>query len=94
MNDQVKYGTCPVCNGSGRVPCPYDKETPWLRAMSGYDTVTHTSVCRNCGRVSGRLFVGPATGKVLINKDGVQCTHEYVARTKGYYYCKHCNDEI
>lgn len=80
MANQVKYGTCPVCNGSGRVPCPYD--------------TTHTSVCRNCGRHSGRLFVGPATGKVLINKDGVQCTHEYVARTKGYYYCKHCNHEI
>ena len=74
MANQVKYGTCPVCNGSG------------------YDTATHTSVCRNCGRE--RLFVGPATGKVLINKDGVQCTHEYVARTKGYYYCKHCNHEI
>jgi len=91
MANQVKYGTCPVCNGSGRVPCPYDKETPWLIGMPGYDTATHTSVCRNCGR---ERLCGPATGKVLINKDGVQCTHEYVARTKGYYYCKHCNDEI
>jgi hypothetical protein len=88
MANQVKYGKCPVCNGSGRVPCPYDKETPWLIGMSGYDTATHTSVCRNCGRE--RLWCGPASGKVLINKDGVQCTHEYESRTLGYT-CKHCN---
>ena len=93
MTNQVKYGKCPVCNGSGRVPCPYDKETTWLNSMSGYDAATHTSVCRNCG---GQTMSGRATGEVRINKYGIECHHEYESRTLGRcfygYTCKHCGD--
>ena len=93
MTDQVTYGVCPVCNGTGRVACPYDKDTPWLSAMSGYDAADHTNNCHNCG---GQTMSGRPTGKTRINKYSLPCKHDYESKTIGRCYhsytCRHCGD--
>jgi hypothetical protein len=88
----MQMGTCPVCNGSGHMPCPdrlrdYGKKNGWYGYREEDDTVT----CTNCG---GQTMYGKPTGKVLLRPDGTPCTHEYVGVTRGrcytVYTCKHC----
>lgn len=85
----MNLGTCPVCNGIGRVPAGND---PYKKVMYGYDAETDTHVCRNCG---GQTMYGRATGKVPLRPDGTPCRHEYTGRTTGrcltQYTCQHCN---
>jgi hypothetical protein len=40
------YGTCPVCNGSGRVSAGDSK---YKKVIAGYDIETDTFRCNNCG---------------------------------------------
>ena len=86
--------TCPVCNGTGHMPCPdhlrgYGKQYGWYGYNADNDTVT----CNNCG---AQTMYGRPTGKVGLNKDGVPCTHKYVSKNAGRcltaYTCEHCGD--
>lgn len=92
MNTQA-LGTCPVCNGSGRMPLPeenrqYAVANGWWNYRADDDKVT----CTNCG---GQTMSGVATGKVLMNREtGEPCKHEFTGRNAGrcytIYVCKHC----
>lgn len=84
-------GTCPVCNGTGRV----DAGNGSYRTLCyGYRATDNTTICRNCGGQTMRMV---ATGVVPLRADGTPCTHDYIedpgARRSGYhvYRCKHCN---
>ncbi len=84
----TEYGTCPVCNGTGRKPVgPND---PW---SYGYDKETNTVACTNCG---GQTMSLTPTGKVRLRPDGTPCTHEYKGRSAGNCYttydCLLCGD--
>lgn len=83
-------GTCPVCQGSTRVPAGDSK---YKRVIAGYDSDTDTFGCTNCG---GQYMFGRSTGQVKLNKDGVPCTHTYQSKTVGrcltQYDCLHCGD--
>jgi hypothetical protein len=80
--------TCPVCNGTGRVPAGDDR---YKHVMAGYDKETDTHVCRNCG---GQTMWGNPTGKSYLRDDGTPCKHEYFSTNLGrcynQYTCKHC----
>jgi len=82
--------TCPVCNGTGRVPAG---NTPHKAVRWGYEKTTDTLVCNNCG---GQTMSGQPTGKVRTRPDGTPCTHEYTSRNAGRcitaYTCQHCGD--
>ncbi len=84
----MEHGTCPVCNGSGRVPAGDNK---YKHITAGYDKDTDTFACNNCG---GQTMYGRPTGKVPLRADGTPCRHEYTSRTVGRclteYTCKHC----
>ncbi len=89
-----KDQTCPVCNGTGKMPCPerlrsYGKQYGWY----GYDAETDTVDCTNCG---AQYMYGRPSGKVRANKDGAPCTHSYTSSTVGrcltQYTCIHCGD--
>lgn len=98
LNKETKMkkeqGTCPVCNGTTRRPCPdnlreYGQKNGWY----GYgddDCVT----CNNCG--GQYQFGGKPTGKVNLREDGTPCRHEYEGKNLGRCYngytCKHCGD--
>jgi hypothetical protein len=86
----MQTGICPVCNGTGRCPAGND---PYKTSYARYDAATDTLPCRNCG---GQTMHGQGTGQVLLNKDGVPCTHKYTGRELGRCYwgytCKHCGD--
>ena len=88
----MERGTCPVCNGSGRVPVPESMER-YKNVISGYDAQTDTLPCTNCG---AQYMFGRATGQVRLREDGRACKHEYSSRTVGRclteYTCKHCGD--
>jgi len=87
-------GVCPVCNGSGHMPCPddlrdYGVKHGWYGYRADDDTVT----CTNCG---GQYMYGRPTGEVRLNKDGEPCKHSYTSQTVGRclteYTCQHCGD--
>ena len=81
-------GTCPVCNGGGRIPAGDDRHK---HVYASYDKATDTLACRNCG---GQTMYGQPTGRVPLRKDGTPCVHEYtswnVGRCLTQYACKHC----
>lgn len=87
-------GTCPVCQGTGHMPCPdnlrkYGQQSGWYGYRAEDDTVT----CTNCG---GQTMFGKPTGKVRLRADMSPCVHEYTGRNAGrcytIYTCKHCGD--
>ena len=88
----VQYGTCPVCNGTGRMAVPERMQT-YKNVMAGYDKETDTLGCSNCG---GQYMYGKPSGEVRLNKDGVPCTHKYTSQTVGrcltQYTCSECGD--
>jgi DNA-directed RNA polymerase subunit RPC12/RpoP len=88
----MTHGTCPVCNGSGRVPVPANQQR-YKHVYSGYDAETDTLACSNCG---GQYMYGRPTGKVRLNKAGEPCQHSYSGRTVGRcltrYTCSECGD--
>lgn len=88
-------GTCPVCNGSGRMATPdscrtYGEKYGWF----GYKKEDDCCTCTNCG---GQTMSSQATGLVNLNKEGIPCTHSYVGSAAGRYCtrytCEHCNDQ-
>ena len=83
-------GTCPVCNGSGRVPAGDQK---YKSVIAGYDKETDTFGCTNCG---GQYMFGRPTGQVKLRDDGTPCKHQYVSKLVGRclteYFCVHCAD--
>ena len=83
-------GTCPVCNGTGRVAAGDYK---YKNVVAGYDKDTDTLACSNCG---GQYMFGTPRGKVRLNKQGEPCTHLYHSKTVGRclteYVCEHCGD--
>lgn len=90
----MALGTCPICNGSGHMPCPdnirqYGQQHGWY----GYRAEDDTVDCTNCG---GQRQWGRPTGTVQLREDGTPCVHEYVGRNLGRCYngytCKHCRD--
>lgn len=86
--------TCPVCNGSTRMPATnldaYSKEHNWY----GYTKEDDSVRCTNCGGQTQSLR---ATGQVPINKNGYPCVHKYESATIGRCYheytCTHCGDQ-
>lgn len=81
----MNTGTCPVCNGSGKVLLTADElKYSWNKDKTERE-------CSNCG---GQYMYGQGTGKVTLRKDGTPCVHEYTSRTVGrcltQYTCKHC----
>ncbi len=86
----MERGTCPVCNGSGRVAAGDNK---YKHVYAGYDKDTDTLPCTNCG---GQYMMGRPTGQVRLREDGTPCTHSYTSKTVGRclteYTCKHCGD--
>lgn len=89
---QRPTGTCPVCNGTKRVPVPSEAQG-YKKSISGYDPGTDTFPCSNCG---GQYMSGRPTGQVNLRKDGQPCIHEYISELLGRCYrgytCKHCGD--
>lgn len=91
------YLECPVCNGTGHMPCT-DEETRKYGLKNGWygyrkedDTVT----CTNCG---GQYQFRKPVGYVKPNLNGEACTHEYEGagsrwRCCANYICKHCGDK-
>ena len=88
----MEKGTCPVCNGSGRVAVP-EHQQRYKHVYAGYDAETDTLGCTNCG---GQYMYGRSTGEVRLNKEGQPCTHKYTSRTVGRclteYTCSECGD--
>ena len=86
----MKYGICPVCDGSKRMP--YVGEERWKSVIAGYNKETNSLPCNNCG---GQTMFGSPSGKVPLRKDGTPCNHEYESKTIGRcltrYSCKHCS---
>lgn len=85
-------GVCPKCDGTTRMPVPeegYDRA--WLPQVRGYDLLTDTFVCDNCG---GQTMSGKATGTVPLRPDGTPCVHSFACRPAGRCYreytCRHC----
>ena len=80
-------GICPVCNGSGHMPCPdnirqYGIKNGWY----GYRVEDDTVECRNCG---AQYMMGRPTGEVRLRPDGTPCVHEYDVVTVSNCYHKH-----
>ena len=90
------HGTCPVCNGSTRVP-PRESLRRYLPHIAGYDLSTDSLPCDNCG---GQYMSLRAIGTVRLRADGTPCTHAYketsTAEQAMYgdhrYLCTHCGD--
>ena len=86
----MTHGTCPVCNGTGRVPVPAHQQR-YKNVYASYDADTDTLACTNCG---GQTMYGRPTGQVPLNKDGQPCKHSYTSRTVGRclteYTCSDC----
>ena len=83
-------GTCPVCNGTMRVPAGDNR---YKHVVAGYDPSNDTFGCSNCG---GQYMMGRPTGQVPLDKEGEPCRHQYGSKTVGRclteYFCIHCND--
>lgn len=92
----MNLGTCPVCNGSLRKPCPDNMREHGVKyGWFGYRAEDDTVPCDNCG--AQKMF-GVATGKVFRRLDnGEPCKHEYEGKKTGNclhtYTCKHCDDQ-
>lgn len=89
---EVSYGICPVCSGSGHMPCPnYLRKDGKSHGWYGYREYDDTITCTNCG---GQTMYGKPSGKVRLREDGTPCVHEYDSREAGrcytIYTCKHC----
>ena len=88
----MERGTCPVCNGSGRVSVP-EHQQRYKHVYAGYDAETDTLGCTNCG---GQYMYGTPSGEVRLNKEGQPCTHKYTSKTVGRclteYTCSECGD--
>lgn len=88
MQTKIEYGTCPVCEGTGRVPAGDYK---YKHIVATYDKETDTLACTNCG---GQTMGLKGHGQVPLNKEGKPCKHEYTSRNIGRclteYTCKHC----
>lgn len=86
----MTHGTCPVCNGSGRVPAG---DYQYKHVIAGYDKESDTLSCTNCG---GQYMYGRPKGEVRLRPDGTPCTHSYKSQTVGRclteYTCEHCGD--
>lgn len=88
-------GTCPVCNGTGRKPCPNDLRDYGVRnGWYGYDNADDTVDCDNCG---AQYMFGKPSGQVRLRPDGTPCKHEYKGsagqwRCTHDYLCVHCGD--
>jgi hypothetical protein len=86
----MTHGTCPVCNGSGRVTAG---DRPYKTVLAGYDPATDTLACNNCG---GQYMYGNPRGQVRLNRNGEPCHHSYTSRNAGRclteYTCEHCGD--
>ena len=87
----MEQGTCPVCTGTKRRAVPAECEA-YKDIMSGYDKITDTLACDNCG---GQVMYGTPTGIVNLREDGTTCIHEYTKTKIGNCYhrftCKHCS---
>ncbi len=85
-------GTCPVCQGSGRVPISQEMER-YKTVIAGFDKETNTFGCTNCG---GQYMYGRPTGMVRLNETGQPCSHTYQSSNAGRcltnYHCIHCGD--
>jgi len=88
----MELDTCPVCNGTTRVPLDAN-QTKWKHILVGYDAATDSMPCRNCG---GQTMAVCATGKVRLRANGMPCRHEYVGHQVGRCIwtntCRHCGD--
>jgi hypothetical protein len=89
--NEVQKGTCPVCQGTGRVAAK-----PGCSSVCyGYDKTTNTLPCVNCG---GQYMSCKSTGQVRLRKDGTPCVHKYVERHEGNCYhtytCEQCGDKF
>lgn len=86
----VGHDKCPCCTGTGRISAT---DYQYKNILSGYDTVTDTLPCNNCG---GQYMFGKNKGHVKLNKDGVACTHKYSGKNSGRclttYICDYCDD--
>lgn len=82
-------GTCPVCNGTKRMPY----QGQHAATLAGYSKVDGTIPCQNCG---GQYMSMSPTGFVWHNQQDLPCTHHYaVTETKNClhtYRCIHCGD--
>lgn len=88
MADQT-LATCPVCNGTKRVPAG---DAQYTDIIYGYDKATHTFLCRNCG---GQTMGLNPTGLVPIDPStGRGCVHHFEGRQAGncyhVYTCTKC----
>lgn len=90
------HGACPVCAGTGRMPCP-DNDRPYAKKNGwfGYDANDDTVDCKNCG---AQYMFGRPTGQVPLCPDGTPCKHEYKSSAGPYrcttnYTCAHCGDK-
>lgn len=94
MKNQTTKGTCPVCDGTCKVTAS-DHDRRYKSVIAGYDPLTDTMPCSNCGR---QYMFGRPTGQVNLNKDGVPCTHSYNFENRGrdynVYTCIHCGDNF
>lgn len=85
-------GECPRCSGTGRARTS-EGLLPYRSTLRGYDPMTQTLPCRNCG---GQRMYGAPTGLTNLRSDGTPCLHEYSAthprntRTYTVYRCTHC----
>lgn len=81
-------GICPVCNGTTRQSASGYR---YKKVTHGYDEVTDTLPCNNCGGQTMSLY---ATGEVPLRPDGTPCKHEFnfanVGRCLTRYTCNHC----
>lgn len=90
----MSTGICPICNGTGHMPCPdnirtYGKRNGWYGYRADDDTVD----CTNCG---AQYQFSKPSGQVPLNKEGNPCVHDYdgfnAGRCYTKYVCKHCPD--
>ena len=88
----AELATCPKCDGTTRRPVP-ESSQKWKNVIAGYDPVTDTFACDNCG---GQTMSLRATGKVPLNRDGKPCLHNYERKLLRNCYhgytCIHCGD--
>ena len=90
-------GTCPICNGSGRVPAESIlHESLWKikKNIAGWDAETDTMCCKNCG---GQTMSVHGIGQVPLRKDNNEpCVHKYLGQQAGRCYwkytCEYCGD--
>jgi len=90
------HGTCPVCRGTGHMPCPGAmKEFAVKYNWYGYRPQDDTVTCTNCGGQYQFAWTN-VTGQVRLNRRGQPCTHDYASKTIGNclteYICTECGD--